>query len=1156
MNRRRMLVLAVVLAIALPALATAAPHTTGIPPLNNAYRLPASPDMPEWARLLYRDDVAIDVAAIDRAYAVWKRDRQAEERSTGEWIDDPTAFREDRWEEYYGIWRRAVRAYESPDGSFDFARLPEARVDRLREPATALQVNSSTWTYLGPERILTNIYNDVAQPLLVSQANVYSFDVSPQNPSLVYAGTETGVLSKSVDKGLTWSTIGVNNSALKAPITAVAINPVDTSVVYVGTTWGLVRTGNGGTTWTIDINRPSLLANDIKVKPDSSAVVFVAGDLLVRRTAPAVWNAVIPRLSYDVEFRPTQPSVVYALVRNAAGNRCEFFKSTNGGLTFSIRQNGWPGAVGDGGGRLSVTPADPSRVYAVVLTNTGPRVLRSVDSGENWTVIGSSLNPGDVNACTGDTLGMSTGQGFYDLSIAASATDANSVIVGTTAAYRTTNGGVTWRPVGGWLCGNIPIHADIQELKCVGNDCWSATDGGMMLSTDFWASKTNASPRTEKLRGTELWGLGMGWNEDVIVGSAYHNGTFVRREAWPVGTFLNVGGGEPATGYVNPHDARHAYFSFPGEMLIPESVDGSYSFWASAISPNESYAGLMYGERAWDPRYWDTNYVGESNWLWRTTNGGSLYNGIFGHVVDTAKVEHIEISRSNPDVLYFTARYGTGGELFRSADGGRTFTQCAAPIGPSDAERIQSTISLSGTEENTIWWAFRTGFSDHKVYKSTDGGQTWANWSMNGLFGYTISDMVHQLGSDGGVYVVCDDGYVFYRNNASTGWTDVSAGLPWQLNSGQCRLGIQYKVGKLRLATPVGFYERDLVEPSTTTLVQPMTARNWACFGDTVEFDSYSVTNGPATYQWSFDPPPQWISDINARNPRVVLGNVPGPYAATLTVNDANGQTTRLVRNLVGNGGAPRWASGAVSFSSEWTPFDWGVQQVLGPPDIFPAYGDYAATWASLGADDQPEYLRLAFPDAAPINFVQVIETFNPGTLVKVSALNPGTNQLETLWEGAASVQPEVARAFTVRFPTTSYPVNQVRLDFDSPAVPGWNEIDAVGIGFDSCGVDVAGVSDPPLAVTPGLVRWTRPNPFTRTVEVAFTLTERTAVRAEIFDVTGKRVRVIAEGMMAPGQHESRWDGRDRSGRTVAPGLYYLRVHAGTKSEVRKLVRL
>lgn len=1131
------------------------PRTSGTPPLNTALRLPVTSDMPEWAKLLYRDDIVVDVSAVDLAYAKWEAEAQSTPRA--KW-QEPYEARgeENRWEEYYRRWRRDVRAFERPDGSFDFSRTPADRASRHAATGGAQNVAGTGWSFLGPERVLMSANQNPSTPLMVQQSHVTCFDVALTNTSILYCGTESGVLLKTTNKGVSWTQLGTYNSLMTAPLTSIAVNPANANELYVASTWGIARSGDGGSVWTLDLNQPPFKANDLKVKPDSTAVVLAAGAQLKRRTSAGTWSTIVPRTSYDLEFRPGQPSVVYALVRNAAGNRCEFFKSTNGGLTFSIRQTGWPDTLGDGGGRLTVTPADPSRIYAVILTRFGPRVLRSHDSGESWVTIGSSSYTGLDGSCASGPLGMALGQGFYDLSIAASATDTSAVVVGTTTAYRTTNGGATWSALGGYCGPIVPIHPDIQEMKCVGGDSWMATDGGMTLSTDFWATNANASPRTEGLRGTQIWGMGMGWNEDVLIGAAYHNGVFSRTESFPAGTFGSLGGGEPASGYVNPFDARMVYYSAPCNFIIPRTPNEPYQIWFSSKYPNEGYVGMKYSEQAWDPRYSHTYYLGKLGAFWKTTDNGATFRKLFEHPDTNAWVEHIEVSRANPDVIYFTVRRSSTGELWKTTNGGVSWSPCAPPTGVPASQLIESTITMSGTDENVLWWVFRSSFGDEKVSKSTDGGQTWTNWGTPTLVGQTIMDAVHQLGSDGGVYLLCDDAFAFYRNNTMTDWIRCDTGLPWQLDSQQGRLGIHYKTGKLRIGSIVGFWEMDLLEPSTTTLVQPMTLKEGVCLGDTVQFDSYSVTNGSASYQWSFFPAPQWVSDPFARNPRVVFGTAPGPYSASLTITDANGQTTRTVRNIVGHGGAARWANQVLGFSSQYSAPAWAAQQALGPPDIYPTYGDFAETWASLSEDDQPEFLRLGFANPAPINFVQVIETFHPGALVKVSALNPGTNQLQTLWEGAASVQPAVARAFTARFPTTSFAVSDVRLDFDSPAVPGWNEVDAVGIGLDPCLQDLVGVTDPPITRPSGALRWTRPNPFARDLSIGFALQRRSAVRAEVFDIAGKRVRTLVDGTLDMGVHEATWDGRDHGGHDTAPGLYYLRLQVERTNESRKLVKL
>ena len=59
------------------------------------------------------------------------------------------------------------------------------------------------------------------------------------------------------------------------------------------------------------------------------------------------------------------------------------------------------------------------------------------------------------------------------------------------------------------------------------------------------------------IHGSDYWGFGQGWNEDVTVGGLYHNGNLSSFDSWGTGNFLQLGGGEPASGYVNPGESRN-----------------------------------------------------------------------------------------------------------------------------------------------------------------------------------------------------------------------------------------------------------------------------------------------------------------------------------------------------------------------------------------------------------------------------------------------------------------------------------------------------------------------------------------------------------------------------------------------------------------------
>ena len=81
------------------------------------------------------------------------------------------------------------------------------------------------------------------------------------------------------------------------------------------------------------------------------------------------------------------------------------------------------------------------------------------------------------------------------------------------------------------------------------------------------------------------------------------------------------------------------------------------------------------------------------------------------------------------------------------------------------------------------------------------------------------------------------------------------------------------------------------------------------------------------------------------------------------------------------------------------------------------------------------------------------------------------------------------------------------------------------------------------------------PNPFNPTTTIAFDLEERATVTLAIYDVTGRRVRTLVGARSdGPGRYQETWDGRDDAGQTVATGVYFYRLDAGTFSQTKKMV--
>jgi hypothetical protein len=82
------------------------------------------------------------------------------------------------------------------------------------------------------------------------------------------------------------------------------------------------------------------------------------------------------------------------------------------------------------------------------------------------------------------------------------------------------------------------------------------------------------------------------------------------------------------------------------------------------------------------------------------------------------------------------------------------------------------------------------------------------------------------------------------------------------------------------------------------------------------------------------------------------------------------------------------------------------------------------------------------------------------------------------------------------------------------------------------------------------------PNPFTQGTNIEFVLPEDGYVVLEVFDISGKRVRVLANRTMPAGRHMELWDGRSGSGEYVASGMYFYRVATGEGVITKKCVML
>ncbi len=83
-----------------------------------------------------------------------------------------------------------------------------------------------------------------------------------------------------------------------------------------------------------------------------------------------------------------------------------------------------------------------------------------------------------------------------------------------------------------------------------------------------------------------------------------------------------------------------------------------------------------------------------------------------------------------------------------------------------------------------------------------------------------------------------------------------------------------------------------------------------------------------------------------------------------------------------------------------------------------------------------------------------------------------------------------------------------------------------------------------------------RPNPFNPATIMTYVVPEAGRAELAIYDVSGRRVATLVDGMVGPGTHRVRWDGTGESGRALASGVYFARLSALGEVRTRKLVLL
>jgi hypothetical protein len=202
-----------------------------------------------------------------------------------------------------------------------------------------------------------------------------------------------------------------------------------------------------------------------------------------------------------------------------------------------------------------------------------------------------------------------------------------------------------------------------------------------------------------------------------------------------------------------------------------------------------------------------------------------------------------------------------------------------------------------------------------------------------------------------------------------------------------------------------------------------------------------------------------------------------------------------------------------------------GVFVHSGVPDAFYAFGGCPIV-NRFDVLDQTAYgtRALDYPQYHGTNYYAGIAA---------SRTNPGGYDARTMWFGFSylCVRDDAPRAPEDRFEIARDVINY----FQTPIN--------------------ANVTDAPAPKAYALAQ-NFPNPFNPSTSITFDMKEPGAVTLKVYDVAGRLVRTLVDGVKDAGAYSIAWDGRDNAGSEVASGIYFYKMETKDFSRTRKIVLL
>ena len=677
--------------------------------------------------------------------------------------------------------------------------------------------------------------------------------INPENPNTIYAGSASGGLWRSYTRGegaAGWHYVSTGFPVLG--VMAIAIDPADTNIMYIGTgevyNWegvgfdaavritrgsygiGILKTVDGGKTWSKSLDwtyDQQKGVQAIKIDPTNSNIIWAGTtDGTYKSTDRGqnwdlVYNVI---MTNDIIIHPTDPDIVVAAHGNFGSPGHGLYRTTNGGGDWTKIEVGVPIEF-FGKGQLTVCNSSPNVMYYGVGNSWGGNFFPSAPPNKTW--LSKSTDSGTTWQIVNDT-DWSLWQGWFAHDVAVDPTNPDIVYAVGIQIWRSLNGGNSFVQISGGSAfagqtepgagdGNSRYsHADHHDIAIYENDpsiVYFANDGGVFRSLNADTDNAN-SIIFEGVNGgyqTTQFYSGVSVTEsdsELVIGGLQDNGTIIYRGtlAWQRWAF----GGDGSWTGINQLNPQTMYFSSQN-LNIVRSLDGgvnrnniigiappfferSTSFIAPFVVSN-SNPSIIYAAR--DQVYKSTN----SGSGWTITNSGDVLDGNF--------VLTMAMSKQDEDLVYAaTAPVNNSTQgVFRTENGGDSWTR----VDDGLPELYPGDVYVDPSNHDNVYVTYLS-FNTSLVFKSNNRGDTWTDITSNLPRIPTTAIAVDPENSNH-LYIGNDIG-MYVSTNGGDSWEEYSDGLPDAIMVTD--LNIQNTAGKIVLTSHGnGAYRRDLMRSST-----------------------------------------------------------------------------------------------------------------------------------------------------------------------------------------------------------------------------------------------------------------------------------------------------------------------------------------------------